>query len=215
MPPLPFGNHFHCRLTRLCYSLLLPVQHVHLYTYDLFAERVGFKLIWGCLCFYPFFYAIGVWPILERGPSDDISLAHAALAVLCFATGWVLSRGANNQKYYFKISPGKPFLGLIAPRTVPGTRILCSGWWGLARHTNYFGEILMAIGLALPGGVQLTSAGWPLSFSLLPWLYPLYYVALLVPREREDSLVCELKYGKDAWREYCRTVPYRIIPYVY
>ena len=40
-------------------------EHVHLYTYDLFAEKLGFKLIWGCLCFYPFFYPIGVWPILQ------------------------------------------------------------------------------------------------------------------------------------------------------
>jgi hypothetical protein len=28
-------------------------EHVHLYTYDLFAERLGFKLAWGCLFFYP------------------------------------------------------------------------------------------------------------------------------------------------------------------
>jgi delta14-sterol reductase len=181
---------------------------VHLYTYDLFAERVGFKLIWGCLCFYPFFYEIGVWPLLERGPGDDdISPLHAFLSASCFFAGWALSRGANNQKYLFKTCPGASFLfGRIPPRTIPGTRILCSGWWGLARHINYLGEILMAVGLALPGG---GSGSW------LPWLYPLYYVALLFPREREDSRVCELKYGQKAWRDYCRAVPYRIIPYLY
>lgn len=185
-------------------------EHVHLYTYDLFAERVGFKLIWGCLCFYPFFYGIGVWPLLARGPDQqDTTAPHAALAALCFFGGWALSRGANNQKYAFKTGPpNAPFLG-IAPRVVPGSRILCSGWWGLARHINYLGEILMAIGLALPGGGA--GAGWS---ALLPWLYPLYYVALLFPREREDSRVCELKYGQ-AWRDYCRAVPYRIIPHLY
>lgn len=181
------------------------MQHVHLYTYDLFAERVGFKLIWGCLCFYPFFYEIGVWTLLEAD-SPDISPLHAGLSVLCFFAGWICSRGANNQKYRFKTSPSSSFLG-IPPRTVPGTRLLCSGWWSLSRHINYLGEILMAVGLALPGG-------WPASPSLLPWLYPLYYVALLFPREREDSRVCELKYGQ-AWRDYCRAVPYRIIPYLY
>ena len=36
--------------------LLLEV--VHLYTYDLFAEKIGFKLVWGCLFFYPFFYTL-------------------------------------------------------------------------------------------------------------------------------------------------------------
>jgi delta14-sterol reductase len=32
----------------------LYFERIHLYTYDLFAEKVGFKLAWGCLCFYPF-----------------------------------------------------------------------------------------------------------------------------------------------------------------
>ena len=34
----------------------LNFEEVHLYTYDFMAERVGFKLGWGCLVFYPFFY---------------------------------------------------------------------------------------------------------------------------------------------------------------
>lgn len=189
-------------LSSSCASLIVH-QHVHLYTYDLFAERMGFKLIWGCLCFYPFFYEIGLWSLLEADDAHDISAPHAGLAALCFAVGWACSRGANNQKYLFKIAPSKPFLGFIPPRCVPHTRLLCSGWWGVSRHINYLGEILMAIGLALPGG-----------WSVLPWLYPLYYVALLFPREREDSRVCQRKYGS-AWTEYCKAVPFRIIPYIY
>jgi hypothetical protein len=38
-------------------------EHVHLYTFDFVAERVGFKLTWGCICFYPFFYPIGAWTL--------------------------------------------------------------------------------------------------------------------------------------------------------
>ena len=34
----------------------LVFEHVHLYTYDFVAERVGFKLVWGCLCWYPLYY---------------------------------------------------------------------------------------------------------------------------------------------------------------
>ena len=34
------------------------------------------------------------------------------------------------------------FFGTIAQRTVPGTKILCSGFWGSARHLNYRGEIV-------------------------------------------------------------------------
>ncbi len=30
----------------------LVFERVHRYTYDLVAERIGFKLIWGCVAFY-------------------------------------------------------------------------------------------------------------------------------------------------------------------
>jgi Ergosterol biosynthesis ERG4/ERG24 family len=40
-------------------------EEVHLYTYDLFAERVGFKLGWGCIVFYPYFYAIFLWSTVD------------------------------------------------------------------------------------------------------------------------------------------------------
>lgn len=39
----------------------LVFERVHLYTYDIFAERVGFKLVWGCFTFYPYFYLVGLW----------------------------------------------------------------------------------------------------------------------------------------------------------
>ena len=44
----------------------LCFERVHLYTYDFVAERVGFKLGWGCLVFYPFFYCVGLWFAADR-----------------------------------------------------------------------------------------------------------------------------------------------------
>lgn len=75
--------------------------------------------------------------------------------------------------------------------------VLCSGFWGVSRHVNYLGEILMATGLTLV-------LGWPLVIG--PWLYPLYYVALLVPRERADDRRCAAKYGP-LWERYRAKVP--------
>jgi hypothetical protein len=46
------------------------------------------------------------------------------------------------------------------------------------------------------------------------WLYPLFYVFLLFPRERADERRCAAKYG-ELWAEYERRVPKRIIPWVY
>jgi delta14-sterol reductase len=50
--------------------------------------------------------------------------------------------------------------------------------------------------------------------ALGPWLYPLYYVALLVPRQRDDDRRCAARYGP-LWAEYEQRVPWRIIPFVY
>ena len=82
--------------------------------------------------------------------------------------------------------------------------MLHSGFWGVSRHVNYLGEILMACGLAL-------ALGWPLLVG--PWLYPLYYVALLFPRERDDDRRCAEKYGA-LWDQYRQKVPWRIVPKV-
>lgn len=49
---------------------------------------------------------------------------------------------------------------------------------------------------------------------LLPYFYLLYFTALLVHREARDERQCLQKYGL-AWQEYCRRVPYRIVPYIY
>ena len=183
----------------------LTFERVHLWTYDLFAERVGFKLGWGCLTFYPYFYAIGLWTVVDLA-SPQRSATYLGASALVFFFGWGLSRGANLQKFRFKTEPHRTFLGISPEVITDGERaLLCSGFWRLARHTNYFGEILMAAGLAL-------SLGHPALF--WPWLYPIYYVLLLVPRERDDERRCAQKYGA-LWTSYTERVPKRIIPWVY
>jgi hypothetical protein len=88
----------------------LVFERVHLYTYDIFAERVGFKLGWGCFTFYPYFYAIGLWAVAHR-PDPGTPWWLLVIYALVFFTGWAISRGANMQKYYFKTRPEHVFLG--------------------------------------------------------------------------------------------------------
>lgn len=187
-------------------SEYLFFERVHLYTYDFFAERVGFKLGWGCLVFYPYFYGIGLWSTADL-PNPHTSVALLAAATVVFFTGWSLARGANMQKYLFKRDPAAKFLGFVTPEALTdGERsLLVSGFWGAARHLNYLGEFLMAIGLTL-------ALGHP--DHLAPWLYPLYYVVLLVPRQIDDDRRCRLKYGA-LWSDYVARVPHRIVPGVF
>lgn len=183
----------------------LIFEEVHLYTYDIFAERVGFKLGWGCIVFYPYFYSISLWTTAHL-PNAQTPGWLLGIYVLIFFAGWSLARGANMQKYYFKKYPGSKFLW-IKPLTISdgNNTLLVNGFWGLSRHINYLGEILMACGIIL-------CTGYP---SLIwPWLYPLYYIALLFTRQIDDDKRCRIKYGK-LWDIYKEKVPYRIIPHIY
>lgn len=183
----------------------MTFEEVHLYTYDLFAERVGFKLGWGCIAFYPFFYTIPLWSTVDLPNPNSPTILWVA-AILVFFTGWGLSRGANLQKYYFKRNPKKVFLGIVPGTITDGKRtLLVNGFWGLSRHINYLGEILMASGIVL-------AVGHPTL--IWPWLYPLYYVALLFPRQADDDKRCAEKY-EELWQAYLAKVPYRIIPFIY
>lgn len=180
-------------------------EEVHLYTYDLFAERVGFKLGWGCIVFYPYFYSVFLWSTVDLPDPHTPSLL-LIIFVLIFLMGWILSRGANLQKYFFKKDPGRAFLNIIPETISDGNNVLLvNGFWGLSRHINYSGEILMATGIVLCTGYP--SMVWP-------WLYPLYYVLLLTARQRDDDKRCARKYG-ELWNTYMKKVPYRIIPWIY
>ena len=183
----------------------LTFEEVHLFTYDFIAERVGFKLGWGCIAFYPFFYVISVWSAVDL-PDPQTSGYLLVIYALLFFFSWILSRGANLQKYFFKKDPKRVFLGMAPETITDGNKILLvGGFWGISRHINYLGEIGMALGIVL-------CTGHPLM--IWPWLYPIYYVVLLFARQYDDNKRCSLKYGA-LWEEYQKKVPFRIIPYIY
>ena len=190
----------------------MALEFIHLYTFDLFAEKIGFKLLWGCLTFYPFFYPLGGYYLSNIPRGVDLTPVSATLIALLFFLGWVITRGANLQKFYFRRYPTYKtfFFGLISQKTVPGSRILCSGWWGMARHFNYFGEILQACALSFPLFLLSHDVGG----KVIAIMYPFYYCLLFIPRQRDDDELCRGKYGK-LWDEYEARVPWRIVPYVY
>ena len=85
--------------------------------------------------------------------------------------------------------------------------VLVSGWWGLASHINYLGDLILAVSYVAPCGLFRTG-------SFFPWFYPFYLLVLLIHRDWRDDAKCSEKYGK-LWVEYRKRVPYRILPYVY
>jgi 7-dehydrocholesterol reductase len=81
--------------------------------------------------------------------------------------------------------------------------LLASGWWGVARHFHYVPEVLASCCWTLPAMFN----------HLLPWTYSIFLTLLLLDRLFRDDTRCKAKYGRH-WDEYCRVVPYRLIPFI-
>ena len=183
-------------------------ERVQLYTYDLIHEKLGFKLFWGGLMVYGWLYILPLWGMAAH-PDPGFSTAWTCVWLIgtgaLFLLGWAISRGANMQKYLFKRWPDRKFLGLIEPRYIEAgdRKILCSGFWGAARHFNYLGEGFLALSVALSFGHF--SNPWA-------WTYFVFIVSLFTIRQLEDEEYCAEKYGAEKWAEYKARVKYRIFP---
>jgi protein-S-isoprenylcysteine O-methyltransferase Ste14 len=173
-------------------------------TWDIKHERFGWMLVWGDLVWVPFTYTIQAYYLVDHGPT--LSPAATAGIVLLNLVGYILFRASNIQKHRFRRDPATPVWGRSPEyiRTAAGSLLLTSGWWGVARHVNYLGDLLMALAWCLPTGFAHP----------LPYFYVIYMTLLLLHRERRDNAVCRDKYGVD-WDAYCRKVPWRIVPGVY
>lgn len=174
-------------------------------TMDIKHENFGFMLVFGDLAWVPLTYTLQAAYLVDH--VHDLPLWAAALVVLTNLLGLYVFRAVNLQKHTFRSDPenariwGQPVEYI---ETKQGGKLLVSGFWGLSRHFNYVGDLLMAASWSLPC----------LFGSPLPWFYPIYFAILLIHRERRDHHFCQNKYGED-WDRYCKRVRWRILPYVY
>uniref|UniRef100_A0A665V2R2 Delta(14)-sterol reductase LBR n=1 Tax=Echeneis naucrates TaxID=173247 RepID=A0A665V2R2_ECHNA len=172
-------------------------------TMDLMHDGFGFMLAFGDLVWVPFTYTMQAY-YLVRHP-NPLSFPIVTIINKQGFVGFYIFRKSNSEKNAFRRNPSDPKLSYL--KTIPtatGKSLLVSGWWGVIRHPNYLGDLLMALAWSLPCGFS----------HLLPWYYMIYFIILLVHRDSRDMSECRRKYGS-AWDEYCRTVRYRIIPCVY
>uniref|UniRef100_A0A8C7JHD4 Delta(14)-sterol reductase TM7SF2 n=1 Tax=Oncorhynchus kisutch TaxID=8019 RepID=A0A8C7JHD4_ONCKI len=172
-------------------------------TMDIVHDGFGFMLVFGDLAWVPFTYSLQA-AFLVVHPQSLSPLGATAIVTLNGA-GYYIFRKSNSQKNQFRRDPTHPSVAnLETIATATGKRLLVSGWWGLVRHPNYLGDLLMALAWSLPCGFN----------HLLPYFYVVYFTVLLIHREARDERHCRAKYGL-AWDSYCRHVPYRIFPYIY
>lgn len=211
-------------------------------TIDIITDGFGFMLAFGDLVWVPFIYSmqaryLAVYPF-TLGPYGTAGV----LAVV--GTGYYIFRSSNNEKNRFRTDPTDPRVAhLKYIETKSGSKLLISGWWGTARHINYFGDWVMAWAYCLPTGIagyvvrhsptildDLTEGSFRMLTPgittdvlqgeakgwgmIITYFYVVYFGILLVHREMRDEEKCERKYGED-WKRYKAIVRYRIIPGIY
>ncbi len=174
-------------------------------TVDIQQERFGWMLVHGDLVLVPMTYCLQAYWLVDN--FRDPSWVYVALVLLLGVVGFTIFIDSNLQKNRFRRDPdncriwGKPAEYMETQR---GTRLLLSGYWGMARHMNYLGDWLVALSFGLCAGFG----------SFVPYFYPAWFALLLFLRERRDDRWCAKKYGDD-WDRYKQRVPWRIVPGLY
>lgn len=119
---------------------------------DIVTNGLGFMLTFGDIVWVPFLYStqcqyLSTYPV-HLGLFKIIAIATV------FSIGLFIFRSANAQKYRFRSEPSHPTVrDMPFIQTKRGTKLLTGGWWGKARHINYFGDWVQSLPFCLPTGL--------------------------------------------------------------
>ncbi|KAL1519188.1 hypothetical protein AB1Y20_003448 [Prymnesium parvum] len=106
-----------------------------------------------------------------------------------------------------------PRLGQVDLKMLCYTIGACGLLWNLLSGAALRLSMHGSLSLAFWTYGSLVAQSWP--EALLPWAYPIYYVAILIPRQHDDDDLLRCKYGDAVFRLYSEAVPYRIVPGVW
>jgi delta14-sterol reductase len=121
-------------------------------TMDITTDGFGFMLAFGDLVWVPFTYSLQARYLSVYPLTLGFFGCAGVLAVL--GVGYSIFRGANNEKNRFRNNPKDPRVAhLKYIETASGSKLLISGWWGTARHINYFGDWIQSWAYCLPTGI--------------------------------------------------------------
>eukprot|EP01026_Neomeris_dumetosa_P024902 TRINITY_DN2057_c0_g1_i1.p1 TRINITY_DN2057_c0_g1~~TRINITY_DN2057_c0_g1_i1.p1 ORF type:complete len:470 (+),score=34.52 TRINITY_DN2057_c0_g1_i1:34-1410(+) len=182
-------------------------------TMDIAHDRAGYYLCWGCLNWVPGVYPSPVMFLVTHPINLGIPLA-TSIAFLGLLSVYI-NYAADVQRQEFRESNGQKLVWgkppvIVTAKYTTGrgeektSLLLASGWWGIARHFHYVPEITASFFWTVPG----------LFGRVLPYFYVLYLTLLLADRSFRDEARCSSKYGK-YWNEYCKLVPWRVVPFIF
>ncbi|KAJ0039440.1 hypothetical protein NL108_014813, partial [Boleophthalmus pectinirostris] len=118
-------------------------------TMDLMHDGFGFMLAFGDLVWVPFTYTLQAYYLVSH--PNPLSPLTLALIISIKLVGFYIFRKSNSEKNAFRRNPADPRLShLKSIPTATGKSLLVSGWWGVVRHPNYLGDLIMALAWSLP-----------------------------------------------------------------
>lgn len=182
---------------------------------DIIVDRAGFEIQWGCLVFVPSLYTLHTRFLVKNPSSLPLPIAFAIFAIGFL--GVVFNYLADAEKDRFRATNGKCLVWGKVPTYITAqyqtkdnktvrSLLLASGFWGVARHFQYFFELVAAWSWCLLAN--------PLNNGVIPLFYATFLTCLLIDRAKRDETKCRLKYGK-YYDDYCKLVPYHILPGIY
>ena len=185
----------------------------YLRTIDICHDHFGFYLAWGSTVWLPCMYTLQT-QYLARNPIM-LPSTHSWTIFFVGLSGYALFRSVNGQKDLVRSTNGKCRIWRASAAVIRvdyrtkdglehGSILLCSGWWGMARHVNYLGDLILSYSMCATCGTK----------HIIPWTYAIFMTVLLTHRSWRDEDRCSKKYGK-GWEEYCKKVRWVIVPGVY
>lgn len=105
-------------------------------------------LCFGDLAWVPFIYTLQARYLVDHDPS--LSLGWILIIFSIYSLGFFIFRSANKEKDLFRSgSELESIKNLKFMNTKRGTKLLISGWWGMARKINYTGKNFSAFLLSI------------------------------------------------------------------
>lgn len=185
----------------------------YLNTIDIHHDHFGWMLAWGDCVWLPYMYTLqGLFLVFHP---IELPTYYALFVLALGILGFWIFLSSNNQKDRFRSKDGKVLIWGKEPSFIPcmyttkdgelrHSKLLVSGWWGLARHMNYTGDLILSLAYSLACGFDF----------LFPYFYFIFMSILLIHRCIRDEHRCSHKYGSD-WSNYCARVRYRILPGIF
>jgi len=187
-----------------CYSVYFGDEESCPHMFDIKHEGLGFSQTFGEIVIVPFFYTLPVHMVILFPDHQHFYAIRLIFATILTLAGCFVAGVSNHQKTKFRTSKPEIYPNDDVISSGTSSSLYCGGLWGLCRHPNYLGELMISFGWSLLCGFS----SWFL------WMYPAFLTPLLLSRIKRLENISEMN-GSKNWMIYKKKVPYKMIPYIY